>query len=126
MLSSAKRGGKNRVWNEIGVLLIEVEEGIDERPSLMMSADITGSKECQQGLRSAYFIGGAPFGGWGRANETAPTYVIDECNGFGSNTIYHRGMTEFTLISILRKHNCNLLSSGILRQCTMNGCGHKR
>jgi len=33
MLSSAKRGGRQRVWNEIEGLLIEVEEGIEERPS---------------------------------------------------------------------------------------------
>jgi len=33
MLSSTERGGRQRVWNEIVALLIEVEEGIEERPS---------------------------------------------------------------------------------------------
>ena len=63
--------------------------------------------------------------GGGGGYEAAPPSVIDECNGFGSNTIYHRRRTKFTLIFILRKHNCNLLSSGILRLHTMNSCSHK-
>jgi len=33
MLSSAERGGRQRVWNEIMALLIEVKEGIEEHPS---------------------------------------------------------------------------------------------
>jgi hypothetical protein len=33
MLSSAKRGGRQRVWNEIKALLVEIEEGIEEQPS---------------------------------------------------------------------------------------------
>jgi len=64
-------------------------------------------------------------GGAGRGNEAAPPCVIDECDGFGSNAIYHRGRAEFTSIFILRKLNCDPLSSGILRQRTMNTCGHK-
>jgi hypothetical protein len=32
MLSNAKQGGRERGWNEIEVLLIEVKEGIEERP----------------------------------------------------------------------------------------------
>jgi hypothetical protein len=39
MLSSAKRGERQRVWNEIEALLIKVEEGIEVRPSRRMSAD---------------------------------------------------------------------------------------
>jgi len=53
-------------------------------------------------------------------------FEFDECNGFGRNAICHRGRAKFTSIFILRKHNCTLLSSGILRQRTMNSCGHKR
>ena len=33
MLSSAERGGRQSVWNEIEALLTKVEEGIEERPS---------------------------------------------------------------------------------------------
>jgi len=80
-------------------------------------------------LRSAYYTGGAPWGGGGgagRGYDAAPPCVIHECNGFGSNTIHHRGRPEFTLIFMLRQHNCNLLSSGILRQHPMNSCSHKR
>jgi hypothetical protein len=33
MLSSAEQGGRYRVSNEIEMLLIEVEEGNEERPS---------------------------------------------------------------------------------------------
>jgi hypothetical protein len=33
MLSSAHRGGRQRVWNEMEMFLIEVEQGIEERPS---------------------------------------------------------------------------------------------
>jgi len=62
----------------------------------------------------------------GGGYDAAPPGVIDECNGFGSNTIYHCGRTKFTSIIISRKHHCNLLSSGILTQHTMNSCGNKR
>jgi hypothetical protein len=54
----------------------------------------------------------------------APPCVIDECDSFGSNTIYPHGRAKFTSIFILRKHNCNLLSSGMPRQCTLN-CSSK-
>jgi len=168
MLSSAKRGGRQRVWNEIEVLLIKVEEGIEELPSSRMSVDRNGSMEHESRPRSANPVWGAPTAleerqwglrsankDWGAptrieerqrgsrsANgieehviyprstmggyEAAPPSVIDESNGFGSNTIYHCGRTKFTLIFILRKPNCNLLSSGILRQCTINSCSNKR
>jgi hypothetical protein len=33
MVSSAEREGRQRVWNEIEALLIEVEEGIEQCPS---------------------------------------------------------------------------------------------
>jgi hypothetical protein len=51
---------------------------------------------------------------------------IDECNSFGSNAIYYPGREKFTPILILRKLNCNLLSSSILEQHPMNSCGDKR
>ena len=38
---------------------------------------------------------------------------------------YHCGRAKFTLIFILRTHNCNLLFSGILRQRAMNSCGYE-
>jgi len=81
------------------------------------------TEERRRGLRSTHYGGGAPLGGvW-----SSPTMCnCDECNGICSNSIYHRGRAKFTLIFILRKHNCNLLSSGILRQRTMNCCSHKR
>jgi len=65
---------------------------------------------------------------WGGGGVSSrPTMCnCDECNGICSNSIYHHGRAKFTSIFILRKHNCNLLSSGILRQRTMNSCGHKR
>jgi len=63
---------------------------------------------------------------WGGGVWSSPTMCnCDECNGICSNSIYHRGMAKFTSIFILRTHNCNLLSSGILRQRTMYSCGHK-
>jgi len=45
MLRSAEQGGRERVWNEIEALLIEVEEGIEERPSWRGRADRTGNME---------------------------------------------------------------------------------
>ena len=57
---------------------------------------------------------------------SSPTMCnYNECNGICSNSIYHRGRAKFTSIFILRKYNCNLLASGILRQRTMNSCSHK-
>jgi len=41
-LSSAKRGGKKVVWNEIEALLFEVEERIEQRPSSRRSTDREG------------------------------------------------------------------------------------
>jgi len=64
---------------------------------------------------------------WGEGGVcSSPPCVIDECSGFCSNTISHCGRAKFTSIFILRKHNYNLLSSGILRQHTMNSCSQKR
>jgi len=45
MLSITERGGRWRVWNEIEMLLIEVEKGIDERPFKRRSAERQGSME---------------------------------------------------------------------------------
>jgi len=45
MQSSNERGGRNGVWNEIEVLLIEVERGIDECPFYRRSADGKGNME---------------------------------------------------------------------------------
>jgi hypothetical protein len=45
MLSSGKRGEMLQGWNEIEVLLFEVEEGIEECPSLIKSAGRKGSPE---------------------------------------------------------------------------------
>jgi hypothetical protein len=53
-------------------------------------------------------------------------FEFDEHNGVCSSAIFHPGGAKFTSIFILRKHNCNLLSNGILRQRTTNRCGHKR
>jgi len=64
-------------------------------------------------------------GGGGQGYNAAPPCVIDECNGVSSNKIYHCEKAKFTLIFNMRKHNCNLLSGGILRQHTMNRCGNK-
>jgi len=81
------------------------------------------TEERRWGLRSTYYSGGEP---WGGGLWNSPPCVIDECSGFCSNRIHHRGRAKFSSIFILRKHNCNFLSSGILRQHTMNSCGHKR
>jgi hypothetical protein len=53
--------------------------------------------------------------------QAAHNCVIDESSGFRSE-VYHRGWVKCTLISILRKHNCGNLSTGIFRECPMN-CG---
>jgi hypothetical protein len=73
MLSSANRGRRQTVWNEIEVLLIKVKEETEELPSQRISVDREGSierlmnyqsakgnqrapiqtEECQQGSRSA-------------------------------------------------------------------------
>jgi len=45
MLSSAQREWRQRVWNEKEALLIEVEEGIEERPSQRMRAERKRSME---------------------------------------------------------------------------------
>ena len=60
-----KGEGRQRVRNEIEALLIEVKEGIGERPSRRMSADKKDSMVRQQGLRTADYTGGAPWGGQG-------------------------------------------------------------
>jgi len=86
--------------------------------------------KCQCRLRSADGDCGAPIlveehhcGGkvW-----SSPPCVIDECSGVCRNTIYHCGRAKFASIFILRKHNCTLQSSGILRQHTIYSWGHKR
>jgi len=88
--------------------------------------------QCQFIQRSADADRGAPiiaeqhhWGGRGGVVWSSQLCVIDECSGFCSNTIYHCGMENFTLIFILRKHNCKLLSNGILRQCTINNSSQK-
>ena len=53
MLSSAERGGKYRVWNEIEVLLIEVEEGIEERGQNRQYGALNKISQHQSRLRRA-------------------------------------------------------------------------
>jgi hypothetical protein len=43
MLSRAEQGGRYTVWNDIVALLIEVEEGIEQLPSLRRSKDRNGN-----------------------------------------------------------------------------------
>jgi len=45
MPSSANRGGRQRVWNEIEALVIKVEEEIEQRTSQRVSTDRNGSFE---------------------------------------------------------------------------------
>jgi len=54
--------------------------------------------------------------------KVAHQWVIEESSGSNSN-IYLWGIGKFTSIFILRKCNGNLLSSGILRQNTINSSG---
>jgi len=78
ILSSAERGGKEWVWNEIEAHRIKVEEGIEERgqkwqyralneisqpQSRLRRAE--GIEDRRRGLRSAYYRGRAPVGGEG-------------------------------------------------------------
>jgi len=77
---------------------------------------------------SAYPDWGAPAEenhGGGGGVWSSPPFEIDECRGFCSSTIHHLGRAKFISIFILRKHNCNLLSAGILKKPTMNSCGHE-
>jgi len=92
---------RNWLWNEI-----------EERQSRLGSAD----------------------GDWGatmlaefchRGYQAAQRCAIDECSGYQS-TIDHWGWAKCTSIFILRKHNCGLLSTAILRQCTMTSCRCQR
>jgi len=64
------------------------------------------SDQCQRGSRSPNGDRGAPMGinehllyqrrtmGGGGGYEAAPPCVIDECNGFASNSIYYRRRTN--------------------------------
>ena len=80
-------------------------------------------EERQSRLRSADGVRGAPIlvELHRRGHQVAQYCVIDKCSGFQSK-VYHRGWAKCTSIFILRKHYCDLLSTGILRQRTMNSC----
>jgi len=86
--------------------------------------------KCQSWLTCTYGDEGMPIimdeNDWGgrEAFEAAPPWVIDECNCFCSNTIYHGRRVKLTLKFTLRKHNWNIYSSGILRQRTINSSVH--
>jgi len=92
----------------------------------------TWIEERQWGLKSVKGDWGVPIipdehhWGGGLKEPHHVQFEFDECNGFGRNAICHRGRAKFTSIFILKKHNCNLLSSGILRQRTMNSYGQRR
>jgi hypothetical protein len=53
MLSSAEREGMERVWNEIQALLIEVEEGMEERGQKRQYGVLNAISQHQSRLRRA-------------------------------------------------------------------------
>jgi len=112
------RGAPSRGWGgDSGVPILEKERGQN-----MQFGALNEILKSQCRLRSAYGVWGASitadehhWGGGGGGVNAAPLCVIDKCNGFCSKTINPCGRANYTLISILRTHNCNLLTSGILR-----------
>jgi len=52
MVSSAERGERSRVWNEIEALLFEVKEGIQERREKRQYGALNEILKCHSKLRS--------------------------------------------------------------------------
>jgi len=134
--SSTEQKGRYIIRAETEGLLIEVEEGIGKRWSQWRTSDKYSSTECWMKYYSAKQDWGAPTGirddlvllrsmMEGGGVWRSPPCGIDEGSGFCSDIIYHCGRAKFTLIFILRKHNCNLLSSGIHRQHAMKCCSQR-
>jgi len=67
----------------------------------------------------------APEEGRGDGGVKRPLMCDWLCSGLLS-TIVPRGWAKCTLIFILRKRNCGLLSTGVFRQCIINSCGCQR
>ena len=116
-------GREVRVQNEIQALLIEVGEWIEERWLRYQSANPYW--RAPTWIEERLFFRSSTNGEGGGDEAAHHVELMSSAVASAAMQSYHHGRAKFTSIFILRKHNRNLLSSGILIQRTMNSCSHQ-